>query len=240
MPNISEEEIKKISEGLTKAVDSERRGRAVLTAIGPALLDALEPILSAIAETIAQIPEQVEQAISRVKINVEQPTITPEVTVNVPEVKVPKAEVSVTIPEQPTPNYTFTVPKINVPKANVTVKLPKGDNKDVIKAIDAVTKAVSDQRPASVNIPEYTRKSPMPVLMTDVKGNPFQPFSSSSSRDVKKGLHIDQYDYVSLAESDNTDIYTFKRGGSSGSSVAGITIVYVDSTKATILTVTKY
>lgn len=238
MPNISDEELKKISEGLTKAVDSERRGRAVLTAIGPALLDALEPILGAIAETIAQIPEQVEQAISKVKINVEQPTIPPaEVTVNVPEVKVPKAEVEVRIPEQPTPNYTFKVPEIKVPKANVTVKVPKSDNKEVIKAIESVTKAVTEQKPASFEMPEYTRKNPMPVLMTDLKGNPMQPFtSSSSSIDRKKGLHIDEYDYVALVESDNQDIYTFKKGGKA---VAGITIVYADSTKATISTVTR-
>lgn len=54
------------------------------------------------------------------------------------------------------------------------------------------------------------------------------------------GLNLPIYDYVSrtLSASD-TVTWTFKSGGSSGSTVATVVIVYTDSTLNTILNVTK-
>jgi len=48
------------------------------------------------------------------------------------------------------------------------------------------------------------------------------------------------YDYVGIAYPDGTtEVYTFKTGGSSGTTVATITLVYTDVTKANLSTVTK-
>lgn len=59
--------------------------------------------------------------------------------------------------------------------------------------------------------------------------------SSSSS-----GLVLPAYDYVSVAYPDAvTEVYTFKSGGSLGSTVATVTIVYTASDKASLSTVTK-
>lgn len=53
------------------------------------------------------------------------------------------------------------------------------------------------------------------------------------------GLSIPIWDYMSLAVSGDTETYVFKNGGSGGSTVATVTIVYTDATRATISTVTK-
>ncbi len=53
------------------------------------------------------------------------------------------------------------------------------------------------------------------------------------------GLAITQYDYVSQTQNSTQDIWTFKNGGSGGTTVATITITYTDSTKVTISTVAK-
>lgn len=55
------------------------------------------------------------------------------------------------------------------------------------------------------------------------------------------GLKIQSYDYVSMALSagDTTETYTFKTGGSGGTTVATVVIVYTDSTRDVISTVTK-
>ena len=54
------------------------------------------------------------------------------------------------------------------------------------------------------------------------------------------GLAIPIYDYVSVAYPDSvTETYTFKTGGSGGSTVAVVTVVYTSSTKADLSTVTK-
>jgi len=54
------------------------------------------------------------------------------------------------------------------------------------------------------------------------------------------GLSIPIHDYISVAyPSGDTEVYTFKTGGAGGSTVATLTIVYTDSTKDKLLTVTK-
>ena len=48
------------------------------------------------------------------------------------------------------------------------------------------------------------------------------------------------YDYLSASYPDQTtEIFTYKLGGSGGTTVATVTIVYTDSTKENISTVTK-
>lgn len=57
---------------------------------------------------------------------------------------------------------------------------------------------------------------------------------------LKNTLVTKNYDYVSVSyDSATQETYTFKSGGSGGTTVATIVIVYTDSTKANISTVTK-
>lgn len=55
------------------------------------------------------------------------------------------------------------------------------------------------------------------------------------------GLQIGVYDFVSMALSGGNTIetYTFKTGGSGGTTIATVTIVYTTSTRDIISTVTK-
>lgn len=57
---------------------------------------------------------------------------------------------------------------------------------------------------------------------------------------TSSGLSLPRYDYFSVATpNDTTEVYTFKTGGSSGTTVATLTIVYTDSGKETISSLTK-
>lgn len=55
------------------------------------------------------------------------------------------------------------------------------------------------------------------------------------------GLGIPSYDYVSMAlsDGDTTETYTFKSGGSSGTTVATVVVVYTDSSREVLSSVTK-
>lgn len=54
------------------------------------------------------------------------------------------------------------------------------------------------------------------------------------------GLGILQYDYLSAAYPDAvTEVYTLKTGGSGGATVATLTVVYTNSSKTFISTLTK-
>lgn len=57
---------------------------------------------------------------------------------------------------------------------------------------------------------------------------------------TSNGLKISGYDYVAMVISPaTTETYTFRRGGASGTIVATVVIVYTDSTREDISTVTK-
>lgn len=54
------------------------------------------------------------------------------------------------------------------------------------------------------------------------------------------GFRLDPYDYLSVAyPSADTETYTFKAGGSGGTTVAVLTLVYTDSTKEFLSSATK-
>lgn len=55
------------------------------------------------------------------------------------------------------------------------------------------------------------------------------------------GIGLPAYDFVSMALSagDTTETYTFKTGGSGGTTVATVAIVYTSSSREVISTVTK-
>lgn len=56
---------------------------------------------------------------------------------------------------------------------------------------------------------------------------------------ITDGFNLGVFDFVALGQATLTDTYTFRRGGSSGNLVGTIVILYTDSTKATLSTVTK-
>lgn len=56
----------------------------------------------------------------------------------------------------------------------------------------------------------------------------------------KSKLVNSEYDYIGVTYSDTvTEIYVYKFGGSGGTTVATITVVYTDSTKEFVSSVTK-
>lgn len=54
------------------------------------------------------------------------------------------------------------------------------------------------------------------------------------------GLVIDPYDYIAATyPTTASEVYTYKHGGSGGITVATVTVVYTDATKAVLTSVTK-
>lgn len=73
----------------------------------------------------------------------------------------------------------------------------------------------------------------------DKTGQLIDPATDETLQSVA-GFNIPKYDYVSVDYSISTqETYTFKSGGSGGTLVATLVVVYTDATKANISTVTK-
>ncbi len=74
------------------------------------------------------------------------------------------------------------------------------------------------------------------VNKDDLEINP----ATEETLQVVAGLNIPKYDYVVVTYPTTTsEVYTFKTGGAGGTTVAVVTIVYTDTTKDFISTVTK-
>lgn len=95
------------------------------------------------------------------------------------------------------------------------------------------TTPYNEQDKENNHVKSYTRLDNGVIARNNVSFN-------SAGTILSNGLDLPSYDYISVAYPVNTtEVYTFKVGGSGGSTVATVTIVYTDSTKENISSVTK-
>lgn len=146
-------------------------------------------------------------------------------------------------------------PVVNVPQTSVNVDL-----KPLSKGIAELKSAIQNNK---VVIPENDDSAVVEGLqkLQDTISNlrfpvpNFQlPFQTQTGKDTQLKLNDDgtvptvslgqlinfNYDYISVAYPDNdTEVYTYKSGGSGGTTVGTITVNYTDSTKDAILDITR-
>lgn len=79
----------------------------------------------------------------------------------------------------------------------------------------------------------------VPVQIENASGTVINPATEETLQSVA-GLNIPKYDYVSFSYDTPTQTtITFKTGGSGGTTVATVVLVYTDATQNNISTVTK-
>lgn len=164
--------LKIAKESLTKAIETEKRNRSLLSAIGPAIIDALRPVLDEILSTFRQSAEDIKQEISNIKID---PPVIPEIKMpefKIPEIKVPDTRVNIppiSLPEIKIPE--IKIPPIRVPKAEITVKVPEIKIPDIILPDEMNVKGWVSLMGVDLN-------NPLPVQLRDAKGNPVNLFEN--------------------------------------------------------------
>ena len=174
MPNISDQELKRISDALKKATESEKRNRAFLDSLGPAIVRLLQPTLDKVALSIQSVGTQLNQAISQMKVEVhaDQPQV------NIPEVDLSGLEQSMSdLAEGVTraANKRIPAPRVSMPTKALT---------NEIRGVKKATEALSKQQEAfdrDIVIPEYTNTKPMPVMMFNALGKPWEPLTGARS-----------------------------------------------------------
>lgn len=99
--------------------------------------------------------------------------------------------------------------------------------------------------PNHQRIPFDDNRKPFLTAISAIDGHSAVPLKADPATgallNVSTGtLIVSLYDYISAAYPiDTTEVYTFKVGGSGGTTVATVTIVYLDNTKAKVSTVTR-
>lgn len=77
------------------------------------------------------------------------------------------------------------------------------------------------------------------VQIENASGTLINPATEETLESVA-GFNIPKYDYIVVTYPiATTEVYTFKIGGSGGTTVGTLTVVYTDSTKVNLSTVTK-
>lgn len=157
---ITEKRAQKMSELEARTELNERDRKEILTAIQNEIANAVAPIIAAIPE-MAKLNAQEMRA-----------ALLEAVRINMPEVKIP--DIKVDIPET-------KIPDIKLP--DITI-----DTTKIEEAIDRALKNIVIPAPI-VNVPEtqvhvpdrmkmdmdmVTREQPLPVLLMDTQGRPFQ------------------------------------------------------------------
>lgn len=177
MPQLSDGELKKINDALTRAVDVERRNKQLLE------------VLTALANSLTSLPQHVMEAVSHIRVDAPE---IPKISVAPPVVNVASPK----MPDIPPVKVEVDYKKLgegfvfDLPKPNITVKVPKPTvnvsmpTKALTNEMRAIKKAISTQQEAfdrDIVIPEYTREKPMPVIPLDALGKPWQPLSGARS-----------------------------------------------------------
>src|SRR3990167_1700097 len=146
MPQLDPLKIAK--ESLGKAIETEKRNRNLLSAIGPAIIDVLRPVLDEILSTFRQSAEDIKQEISNIKID---SPIIPEI--KIPEIKIPEIKI---------PNVQVDIPPISLPE----IKIP-----EVIMPEEMNVRGWVSLMGVDIN-------NPLPVQLRDAKGNPVNLFEN--------------------------------------------------------------
>lgn len=157
MANLTDQELKQVQDALDRAIETEKRSQRLVESIAPAVVQALSPILSKLAETMVQ----------RVDVR-------PEITM--PEM--PQPIINVPAFDIPTPKVTVKMPAQKIPKPTVVIR---SDNKTLLKGLNDIKKAVIQNAPLPFELPKqekYTFTRPMPVLLVDASGKPSLDFQS--------------------------------------------------------------
>ena len=75
--------------------------------------------------------------------------------------------------------------------------------------------------------------------LRNVLGQEINPATEDTLQSIA-GFSIPANDYIAATyPNGTTEVYTYKLGGSGGTTVGTVTVVYTDSTKAVLSTVTK-
>ena len=199
-----------------------------LSALGAVLDDSRQQLMQLNKKEVPESPDYakpvvnaLDRVIAEIKKQEIKPVFNPEIKVNTPKVEVPKLDLK----------GIERLLKTEIPKAfNESIKLipetviPAQDNTEMqllMEELIAVTTEVRDKR---IPIPQFPNK----VSVTKPNGSNIYGLTPK-----------EDYDYVDVQQTNSTtETFVFKLGGSGGTTVQTIVIVYTDATKANIDTVT--
>lgn len=163
--------LKQTKAALTQALSEKKRSQEFVNQLGPAVVQALEPLLQEIAQNSKTSKEELIKALSSIKIDVPKSDIPKaQVDVQIPEIKVPQPIVNVTVPDIKVPEIPeIKIPKISVPKPEVTVNVPE------IKIPDLKWPKDELDVKGWVGFQGYDKgllSNPLPVQLRDASGKP--------------------------------------------------------------------
>jgi hypothetical protein len=162
------EALQAAKDALEKAIQQKNQNQELLRSLGPAIIDALKPVLQEVSANSKVTKEELVKALSSMQINVPKADVPQaQVEVKIPDIKVPAPQVSVNVPDIKIPE--IKIPVIKVPKPEVTVNVPP------IKIPPLQWPTGEMSIGGWVKLMGYDTSflnNPLPVQLRDANGNP--------------------------------------------------------------------
>jgi hypothetical protein len=185
----------------------------------PTLPDFSKPVVKAITS--------LDKSFNKAIKGLPKPDFNPNIKVDSPDVHVSPPDVDLRGVEK--------VLKNEVPKAfEKAIKLlplsPELDLTPLQDDLDKLYKMMSDKLESIDNGTRLKPQFPNTLKVTNTDGSPINAGK----------LVTEEFDYIGVGYPDaTTETYSYKSGGSSGQLVATVTVVYTDTTKANLSTVSR-
>lgn len=167
---MDEEVIKQTSEAITRAVETERRNKLFMANIGPAIVNALKPLIENISIQLLGMAQDIKNSVEDIKY----PDIQiPKQDITIPEIKVPEINIP-DFPSIPAPVVNVEAPVVNVspPKVHIPQTKVNVPTKALTNEMKRVRQAIEDKPIPIFEAPDYTFKKPIPAILVDAKGKP--------------------------------------------------------------------
>jgi len=195
MPEISDEELNNIQNGIKKAVETEKRSQRLIASIGSAIMGLLQPALDKIADSIKSITPEIKKAVAEVKVSAAPPApaarrAAPAKAAPAAEAAAPASAASAAPAAKAAPPARAAKAAPAAPPSKVTVNVPK--NTDLIKEIRQMAKAISEQKtPFMPSKMEVNFSKPQSVVVTDALGKPMLgPMGGGGGGGGPSNVHI--------------------------------------------------
>ena len=206
------ESLEQVKRALGLAIQEKKKSEEMVKNIGPAVIEALAPVLDRIADNSLITKGELVDALSNIKI--EAPKVqVPQATVEVkiPPISVPEPKVTVNVPDIKIPE--IKIPKIVVPKPEVTVNVPDFPK---IPKLEWPEKPLEIQ---PIGLKDYNLQNPLPVQLRDANGKPVSLdvtnyISGSGGRNIARIGGVDASAYASMMNSDGRLKVSVETGGS--------------------------
>lgn len=195
-------------------------------------VSSLQGVVQQVKSVKVETDGDVKAALENLAVSIEGLEVSPNITVPEPKVVVNEREVDFN-------PLIGLLKQLSGDILSLKDNQPSLDTSEITSGLDNVEQAIRELIARPIPVPE----SPLPFKTSEGKGaQALVDGDGHQQIDIVSmpGFVVDDYNYISVAyPTSTTEVYTYKDGGSSGSTVATVTVTYTSAAKTDLSSVSR-